>query len=154
MRLSITARSAKGLKGREANGILMSAPERETAVRARSSTGPTISIIARGALFYKNKERRIKKAAGSIASGLPGLKLIPIMQHYSAPTRWSWPITSIRYGDFRSLIEACKVADFASPSCLRWKAGLQWSPVPRNCVAPTLTMQELLAAKSGRLISV
>jgi hypothetical protein len=26
--------------------------------------------------------------------------------------------------------------------------------LPRNCVAPTLTMQELLAAKAGRLMSV
>ena len=32
-------------------------------------------------------------------------------------------------GDFRSLMKACKVAGFASPSCLRWKAGLRWSPM-------------------------
>ena len=31
---------------------------------------------------------RIKKAAGSIASGLPGSKLIPRMKHHSAPARF------------------------------------------------------------------
>jgi hypothetical protein len=31
---------------------------------------------------------RIKKAAGSTASGLPGSKLIPRMKHYSAPVRF------------------------------------------------------------------
>src|SRR5713226_6193085 len=31
---------------------------------------------------------RIKKATGSIATGLPGSKLIPRMKHYSAPVRF------------------------------------------------------------------
>ncbi len=62
-------------------------PLSKTSVRSTIETGFSAKV--------QKCAYRIKKAAGSIAGGLPGSKLIPRMKHYSDPARFKLEVIRV-----------------------------------------------------------